>query len=81
MHWSGEWRPQSEKPRIWQRIATHGKDAKPVFLYKKKAFCKQSGIFVGYWNARFNKWRDDGDGLHEYDDFSHWMELPQPPET
>jgi hypothetical protein len=63
------------------RISTHGKGDRPVFLYKKKAFCKQSRIIVGNWNARFSKWRDDGGGLFEHDDFSHRMESLRPPET
>ena len=79
-HWCGEWQPQSEKARTWQRVATHGKDDAPVLLYKKGAFCKQSGMLIGYWNARFNKWHDDGDRLFEHDEFSHWMALPEPPE-
>jgi hypothetical protein len=79
-HWCGEWRPQAERVRSWERIATHAKDDKPVLLYKKGAFCKQSGMLVGYWNARFNKWHDDGDRLFEHDEFSHWIALPEPPE-
>jgi hypothetical protein len=79
-HWCGEWQPQADKVRAWQRIGTHAKDEKPVLLYKKGAFCKQSGLMVGYWNARFNKWHDDGDRLFEHDEFSHWMALPEPPE-
>jgi hypothetical protein len=79
-HWCGEWQARSEKSRTWQRVSTHSKDDRPVLLYKRGAFCKQSGMVVGYWNARFNKWHDDADGLFEHDDFSHWMDLPEPPE-
>jgi len=63
------------------RISTYGKGDRPVLLYKKKAFCKQSRIIVGNWNARFSKWHDDGGGLFERDDFSRRMESQQSPET
>lgn len=80
LHWCGEWERQTEKPPSWQRISTHAKDSKPVLLYKKDEFCKQSGMLVGYWNARFNKWHDDGDRLFEHNEFSHWVALPEPPD-
>ncbi len=80
LHWCGEWQPLSEITRSWQRISTHAKDDAPVLLYKKGAFCRQSGMLVGYWNARFSKWHDDGDRLFEHDEFSHWIALPYAPE-
>lgn len=79
--WCGEWQPATEKDlRVWQRVSTHLKDAAPVLLYKRGAFCKQSGMMIGYWNARFSKWHDDADLLFEHDEFSHWIALPEPPE-
>jgi hypothetical protein len=80
-HWCGEWQPQGTRAAVWQRLSTHPKTDQAVLLYKAGAFCRQSGMIVGYWNSAFNKWHDDGDRLFEYGDFTAWMELPEPPES
>jgi hypothetical protein len=78
-HWCGEWRGADEKALAWQKIASHKKDESPVLLYKKDAFCQQSGMIVGYWNSAFNRWHDDGDRLFDQNEFTEWMALPDPP--
>ncbi len=80
VQWCGEWQAKGGKVRHWQKIATHPKDSAPVLLFKRGEFCKGGGVVVAYWNAGFNKWHDDGDRLFAFDDATHWMELPEPPE-
>jgi hypothetical protein len=79
-HWCGEWQPQTDKMQDWQRISAHPRDGRPAILYRRGGFCRQSGMIIGYWNAPFNKWHDDGDRLFEYNEFTAWMDLPDPPE-
>jgi hypothetical protein len=80
-HWCGDWQPYSGKLAGWQRLSSHPRDDRPVLLYKKDGFCRQSGVIVGYWNSAFGKWHDDGDQLFEHNEFIAWMELPEPPDT
>jgi hypothetical protein len=80
-HWCGDWQPPSAKAAGWQRLSSHPRDNRPVLLYKKDGFCRQSGMIIGYWNAAFGKWHDDGDRLFENGEFTAWMELPDPPES
>jgi hypothetical protein len=80
-HWCGDWQAQGLKPGGWQRLSTHPRDERPVLLYKRDGFCRQSGMIVGYWNTAFGKWHDDGDRLFEPGEFTAWMELPDPPES
>jgi hypothetical protein len=80
-HWCGDWQAQGSKPGGWQRLSTHPRDERPVLLYKKDGFCRQSGMIVGYWNTAFGKWHDDGDRLFQPGEFTAWMELPDPPES
>lgn len=80
-HWCGDWEAQTAQAPGWQRVTSHPKNDRPVLLYRKGAFCKQSGMFVGYWNPAFGKWHDDGDRLLEYNEFTHWSNLPEPPES
>ena len=77
-HWCGDWQARGEQSAGWQRMSSHPRDDRPVLLYKRDAFCRQSGVIVGYWNAAFGKWHDDGDRLFEYGEFTAWMELPPP---
>jgi hypothetical protein len=79
-HWCGEWEGRSGKAAGWQRLSAHPKDDRAVLLFKKGAFCRQSGMIVGYWNAAFGKWHDDGDRLFEHNEFTAWTELPDPPD-
>ena len=79
-HWCGEWQPQSESSTDWQRLSSHPLDDRPALLYKRDAFCRQAGVIVGYWNAAFSKWHDDGDRLFEHAEFTAWMDLPKPPD-
>ncbi len=78
-HWCGSWEAQEEQQLIWKKISLHPQDGNPVLLYRKGKFCKQSGVVVGYWNAAFNKWHDDGDQLIDRDGITEWMPLPEPP--
>jgi hypothetical protein len=81
-HWCGEWSGKGGgAPTGWQRMSAHPKDARPVLLYKSGAHCRQSGMIVGYWNAAFGKWHDDGDRLFEAGEFTAWMDLPEPPDA
>jgi hypothetical protein len=79
-HWCGDWQARGEKSAGWQRMSSHPLDERPVLLYKRDAFCRQSGVIVGYWNAAFGKWHDDGDRLFEFGEFTAWMELAPPPD-
>jgi hypothetical protein len=78
-HWCGGWGAREEKQPGWNKTATHPKDAKPVILYREKRFCKQAGMVIGYWNASFEKWHDDGDQLIDSGEITDWMPLPAPP--
>jgi hypothetical protein len=80
-HWCGEWESKAQKDAGWQRLSSHPMDERPVLLYKKDAFCRRSGVIVGYWNSAFAKWHDDGDRLFEFNEFTAWRELPEPPES
>jgi hypothetical protein len=80
-HWCGEWQGKTSGAAGWQRMSAHPKDSRPVLLFKKGGFCRQSGVIVGYWNTAFNKWHDDGDRLFEFNEFTAWMYLPAPPES
>jgi hypothetical protein len=80
-HWCGEWKGKGETATGWQRISAHPKDSRAVLLYKKDSLCRRSGVIVGYWNAAFGKWHDDGDRLFEANEFTAWMELPSAPEN
>lgn len=79
-HWCGEWEAQGSARARWARLSTHPRDDRPVLLYRKGGFCRQSGMIVAYWNSAFGKWHDDGDRLFEYNEFTGWMELPEPPD-
>lgn len=79
-HWCGEWRPRV-RTREWQGFGTPPRPDRPVLLYKKGAFCKKSGMFVAYWNAAISKWHDGDERAFEYNEFTHWMDLPDPPKT
>jgi hypothetical protein len=79
-HWCGEWEGASANTLKWQRLSTHPRTSEPVLLYRRGAFCKQSGMFVAYWNASYTKWHDDSDRLFENSEFTHWANLPIPPE-
>jgi hypothetical protein len=78
-HWCGEWQGREERAAIWQKIPAHERDAKPVLLYRQDDFCQQAGMIVAYWNAAFNRWHDDGERLFEFNEFTAWMSLPEPP--
>ncbi len=81
-HWCGEWQPHGGQTTAeWRRMSEHTGDDRPVLLYKQGAFCRKAGTIVGYWNAAFGKWHDDGDRLFEHDDFTAWMELPGQPRS
>jgi hypothetical protein len=37
-------------------------------------------MIIAYWNSVLSKWHDGDERLFEYDEFTGWMELPDPPE-
>jgi hypothetical protein len=78
-HWCGGWQAQEDKLLVWKKISAHPQDDTPVILYRKDRFCKQSGMVIGYWNADFKKWHDDGDQLIDREDITGWIPLPEPP--
>jgi hypothetical protein len=79
-HWCGNWEEQSGKSRNWARLTTPPATDRAVLLYKKGGMCRNSGVAITYWSAAFNKWHDDGDRLFEYNEFTHFMDLPESPE-
>ena len=65
----------------WQPIETAPRNGRPIFCWSHDAaFC---GMWVGYWNALEGRWRDlwvsdeDEDNVQP----THWMPLPEPPNT
>lgn len=79
-HWCGNWEEQSGKSRNWARLTAPPETDRAVLLYKKGGMCRNSGVAIAYWSAAFNKWHDDGDRLFEYNEFTHFMDLPKSPE-
>ena len=53
----------------------------PSYIWHHGCGPTAAGMIIGYWNAAFNKWHDDGDRLFEYDEFTSWMDLPDPPDV
>jgi hypothetical protein len=78
-HWCGKWQPLN-KGAEWRGFATPPNPDRPVLLYKKGRFCKKNGMIIAYWNSVLSKWHDGDERLFEYDEFTGWMELPDPPE-
>jgi hypothetical protein len=80
-HWCGQWQPKEDRVRQWLKTSAHKDGDEAVLLFRKGAFCQQSGFIVGYWNSGFSRWHDGGDQLLEREQISHWMKLPDPPSS
>lgn len=60
----------------WHPIETAPKDGRDVLLFTPSPF---NGITIGSWGKWIGGWGDqDGD---MYPDPTHWMPLPEPPES
>jgi hypothetical protein len=62
------------EPLKWQSIDTAPRDGTEVLLTNPRP----GAVCVGFWNGK--SW-DDGDFYDDLGDFTHWMPLPEPPES